>query len=164
PHLARGDLEAAAHAAAEAIARLLDLFGHGNVAVELIAGGGGADDELHDALAQGARLVRESHGLDETTLPLVGTTTAHYAAPADPYLSSRPAHLRSGEEMVHLLARYPQAISAAVRMGQDCALDLRLLAPDLPPSPVPAGHDEASWLIELVEIEGRQRYGPRPAP
>src|SRR5699024_9178752 len=38
------------------------------------------------------------------------------------------------------------------------------LAPDLPPSPVPAGHDEASWLIELVEIEGRQRYGPRPAP
>src|SRR5690625_6246857 len=39
PHLARGDLEAAAHAAAEAIARLLDLFGHGNVAVELIAGG-----------------------------------------------------------------------------------------------------------------------------
>ncbi|HJB11140.1 MAG TPA: error-prone DNA polymerase [Candidatus Brachybacterium merdavium] len=184
PHLARGDLEAAAHAAAEAIARLLDLFGHGNVAVELIAGGGGADDELHDALAQGARLVRESHGLDETTLPLVGTTNAHYAEPADkrladthaalragvplaqadPYLSSRPAHLRSGEEMVHLLARYPQAISAAVRMGQDCALDLRLLAPDLPPSPVPAGHDEASWLIELVEIEGRQRYGPRPAP
>src|SRR5699024_12610332 len=42
--LARGDLEAAAHAAAEAIARLLDLFGHGNVAVELIAGGGGAED------------------------------------------------------------------------------------------------------------------------
>ena len=36
--------------------------------------------------------------------------------------------------------------------------------PDLPPFPVPAGHDEASWLVELVEIEGRERYGPRPAP
>src|SRR5699024_12172772 len=43
-----------------------------------------------------------------------------------------------------------------------CAVDLRLLAPDLPPFPVPAGHDEASWLVELVEIEGRERYGPRP--
>ncbi|WP_193104510.1 error-prone DNA polymerase [Brachybacterium sp. FME24] len=182
PHLEAGDLEAAAHAAADAITRLLDLFGAGNVAVELIAGGGGVADELHDALAQGTRLVREAHGLDAISLPLVATTNAHYARPADkrladthaalragvsladadPYLSSRPAHLRSGEEMGQLLPRYPRAISAAARLGQDCALDLRLLAPDLPPFPVPAGHDEASWLVELVEIEGRERYGPRP--
>ncbi|MFC7457964.1 error-prone DNA polymerase [Brachybacterium sp. GCM10030267] len=184
PHLEVGDLEGAAQAAAEAIARLLELFGAGNVAVELVAGGGGAADELHDALAQGARLVRESHGLDEISLPLVATTNAHYARPvdkhvadthaalragvplaeADPYLSSRPAHLRSGEEMVQLLPRYPRAISAAARLGRDCALDLHLLAPNLPPFPVPAGHDETSWLIELVEIEGRERYGPRPTP
>ncbi|MGP9681322.1 MULTISPECIES: error-prone DNA polymerase [unclassified Brachybacterium] len=183
-HLADGDLEAAAQAAAGAIARLLDLFGVGNVAVELVAGGGGEADELHDALAQGARLVREDHGLDEISLPLVATTNAHYARPADkrladthaalragvplvdadPYLSSRPAHLRSGEEMAQLLPRYPGAIAAAARLGRDCALDLRLLAPDLPPFPVPTGHDEASWLVELVEIEGRERYGPRPAP
>ncbi|WP_114854775.1 error-prone DNA polymerase [Brachybacterium sp. YJGR34] len=184
PHLETGDLEAAAHAAAGAIARLLDLFGAGNVAVELVAGGGGEADELHDALAQGARLVREAHGLDTVTLPLVATTNAHYARPADkrladthaalragvplaqadPHLSSRPAHLRSGEEMAQLLPRYPDAIAQASRLGRDCALDLRLLAPDLPPFPVPAGHDEASWLRELVEIEGRERYGPRPGP
>ena len=54
--LAEGDLEGAAHAAAEQIARLVELFGPGNVAVELIVGGGGEADELHDALAQGARL------------------------------------------------------------------------------------------------------------
>ena len=182
PHLEAGDLEAAAHAAAEAITRLLELFGPGNVAVELIAGGGGEADELHDALAQGARLVRESHGLDAVSLPLVASTNAHYARPADkrladthaalragvplaqadPYLSSRPAHLRSGEEMAQLLPRYPGAIAHAARLGRDCALDLRLLAPDLPPFPVPSGHDEASWLMELVEIEGRERYGPRP--
>ncbi|MBE9404605.1 error-prone DNA polymerase [Brachybacterium sp. Marseille-Q2903] len=181
-HLARGDLDGAAHAAADAIARLIDLFGPGNVAVELVAGGGGAADELHDALAQGARLVRESHGLDQVTLPLVASTNAHYAEPsakrladthaalragvplaqADPYLSDRLAHLRSGQELAQLLPRYPQAVQAAARLGRDCALDLRLLAPDLPPSPVPAGHDEASWLVELVEIEGRERYGPRP--
>ena len=184
PHLLAGDLEGAAHAAAEAITRLVELFGPGNVAVELIAGGGGEADELHDALAQGARLVRESHGLDEISLPLVASTNAHYARPsdrrladthaalragvplaeADPYLSSRPAHLRSGEEMAQLLPRYPGAIAQAARLGRDCALDLRLLAPDLPPFPVPAGHDEASWLVELVEIEGRERYGPRPTP
>lgn len=182
-HLENGDLEAAAQAAAGAIARLLELFGPGNVAVELVAGGGGVADELHDALAQGARLVRESHGLDEVSLPLVATTNAHYARPADkrladthaalragvplteadPYLSSRPAHLRSGEEMAQLLPRYPGAIAQAANLGRDCALDLRLLAPDLPPFPVPSGHDEASWLVELVEIEGRERYGPRPA-
>ncbi|PCC37841.1 error-prone DNA polymerase [Brachybacterium alimentarium] len=184
PHLETGDLEGAAHAAADAIARLVDLFGAGNVAVELVVGGGGEADELHDALAQGTRLVRESHGLDTVSLPLVATTNAHYARPADkrladthaalragvpladadPYLASRPAHLRSGEEMAQLLPRYPAAIAAAARLGRDCALDLRLLAPDLPPFPVPSGHDEASWLVELVEIEGRERYGPRPAP
>ncbi|MGP9536978.1 error-prone DNA polymerase [Brachybacterium sp. AOP43-C2-M15] len=184
PHLESGDLEAAAQAAAEAIARLVELFGAGNVAVELVVGGGGEADELHDALAQGARLVRESHGLDAISLPLVATTDAHYARPADkrladthaalraglplsqadPHLSSRPAHLRSGEEMAQLLPRYPGAIAQAARLGRDCALDLHLLAPDLPPFPVPAGYDEASWLVELVEIEGRERYGPRPAP
>ena len=114
--------------------------------------------------------------------PLVASTNAHYAEPsakrladthaalragvplaqADPYLSDRLAHLRSGQELAQLLPRYPQAVQAAARLGRDCALDLRLLAPDLPPSPVPAGHDEASWLVELVEIEGRERYGPRP--
>ncbi|ATG52005.1 error-prone DNA polymerase [Brachybacterium vulturis] len=181
-HLESGDLEAAARAAAGAITRLVELFGTGNVAVELVAGGGGEADELHDALAQGARLVREDHGLDTISLPLVATTNAHYAHPsdkrladthaalragvplarADPHLSSRPAHLRSGEEMAQLLPRYPGAIAQAARLGRDCALDLRLLAPDLPPFPVPSGHDEAGWLVELVEIEGRERYGPRP--
>ncbi|MGO2314273.1 MAG: error-prone DNA polymerase [Brachybacterium tyrofermentans] len=182
--LADGVRVAGGLAGAGGLSGLLELFGAGNVAVELVAGGGGEADELHDALAQGARLVREDHGLDEISLPLVATTNAHYARPADkrladthaalragvplvdadPYLSSRPAHLRSGEEMAELLPRYPAAIAAAARLGRDCALDLRLLAPDLPPFPVPTGHDEASWLVELVEIEGRERYGPRPAP
>lgn len=181
PHLESGDLEAAAHAAAEQIARLLDLYGTGNVAVELPVAAGPLGDEHADALAQGARLVREQRGLDAITLPVIATTNAHYAHPghkrladvhsalragvaledADPYLSARPAHLRSGEEMARLLPRYPRAIADAARLGEDCALDLRLLAPDLPPFPVPAGHDESSWLIELVEVEARERYGPR---
>lgn len=184
PLLEEGDLEQAAHAAAAGIGRLIELFGAGNVAVELGAGEGPLDDELHDALVQGARIVREETGLDEITLPVLATTGAHYAHPghkrladahaalragvsleeADPHLAGRLAHLRSGEEMSRLLPRYPRAVAEAARLGRDCALDLQLLAPDLPPFPAPGGHDEASWLRELVEVEGRERYGPRPAP
>ncbi|MCS6710641.1 error-prone DNA polymerase [Brachybacterium sp. EF45031] len=182
PLIAQGLLQEAAEAAATGIERLLDLFGRGNVAVELQTTGDLLDDEIHDALVQGARLVRERHGLDERTLPVLATTGAHYAHPghkrladthaalraglslseADPYLAGRLAHLRSGEEMRALLPRYPQAVATAARLGQECALDLSLLAPDLPPYPVPAGHDEASWLRELTERGARERYGPRP--
>ncbi|WP_347042537.1 error-prone DNA polymerase [Brachybacterium nesterenkovii] len=184
PPLLEGDLEGAARAAAGAIERLVDLFGRGNVAVELTRLGDVLDDELCDAIAQGARIVREEHGLDTVTLPLVATANAHYAhsghkrladvhaalragtslQQADPHLSSRLAHLRSGAEMLALTARYPEAVAAAARIGADCALDLQLLAPDLPPFPVPAGHDEASWLVELVEQCARERYGSRPTP
>src|SRR5699024_4243058 len=114
-------------------------------------------------------------GLDAISLPLVATTNAHYARPADrrladthaalragvplaeadPYLGSRPAHLRSGEEMMQLLPRYPGAIAQAARLGRDCAVDL-------PPVPGPAGPAEASWLVELGESAGRERDGPRP--
>lgn len=179
--LATGDLEAAAEAAAAQITRLVDLCGRGHVAIELIVGGGPEGDELHDALVQGARLVRERLDLDVTSLPVLATTNAHYARPedrrladvhaalragvaledADPYLSSRAAHLRSGAEMLRLLPRYPQTVENAARIGAEAALDLRLLAPDLPPFPVPRGHDEASWLRALVETEGRVRYGSR---
>ena len=181
PRLEAGDLEGAAEAAATQIQRLLDLFGVGNVAVELIVGDGPSGDELHDALVQGARLVRERSTLSATQLPILATTGAHYAHPrdrrladvhaalragvclddADPYLPSRSAHLRSGSEMLALLPRYPQAISEAARLGSQCALDLRLLAPDLPPFPVPPGHDETTWLRALVEKEAQERYGPR---
>ncbi|GAB2543700.1 error-prone DNA polymerase [Brachybacterium huguangmaarense] len=184
PCLLDGDLEAAAQAAAGAIGRLVELFGPGNVAVELTGTGDALDDEMHDALAQGARIVREERGLDLVTLPLVATANAHYAhtghkrladahaalraggslEAADPYLPSRLAHLRSGEEMVRTVPRYPRAVAEAARIGADCAFDLQLLAPDLPPFPVPAGHDEASWLVELTEQCGRERYGPRPGP
>ena len=182
PHIRVGDLEQAALAAARGIERLVDLFGSGNVAVELTCGGDLLDDEIHDALAQGARIVREERGLDALTLPIVATTDAHYAhtghkrladahaalraggslAEADPYLTSRLAHLRSGEEMAQIFHRYPQAVAEAARIGQECAFDLDLLAPDLPPFPVPSGYTEATWLVELVERLGHERYGPRP--
>ncbi|MFC7878561.1 PHP domain-containing protein, partial [Isoptericola sp. NPDC057391] len=164
----------------DAARRELDLlvatFGRDNVAVELTATGDPRDADLHDALAALAHDAR---------LPLVATTNAHYARPRDAdlagalaavrarssldgldgWLPGAPvAHLRSAAEMRALHRRHPRAVSAAAGLAAECAFDLRLVAPNLPPYPVPAGHDEASWLRELVRRGATDRYGPRPAP
>ncbi len=51
----------------------------------------------------------------------------------------------------------------AAALADECAFDLALVAPSLPPYPVPPGHDEASWLRELVRRGATERYGPREA-
>ena len=45
----------------------------------------------------------------------------------------------------------------------DCAFDLSLVAPNLPPYPCPGGLDEMGYLRRLVEEGGTRRYGPRSA-
>lgn len=151
--------------------RLVDRFGRGNVAVELTSQLLPTDDEDNDALAALA---------DELDLPIVATTAAHYATPADgriaaamaavrarrslddadPYLPPGPgAHLRSGAEMAQLFARYPAAVHTAAAIGQECAFDLRIVAPKLPPYDVPPGHDENSHLRQLTLAGAARRYG-----
>ncbi|HZG91167.1 MAG TPA: error-prone DNA polymerase, partial [Pseudonocardia sp.] len=44
-------------------------------------------------------------------------------------------------------------------LGRACAFSLDLVAPDLPPFPVPPGHTEASWLRELTRRGVMRRYG-----
>ena len=61
--------------------------------------------------------------------------------------------------MAQLFARYPDAVANAQRIGLECAFDLRLVAPQLPPFDVPAGHDENSWLRELTLRGATRRYG-----
>ena len=161
-------------ARAEIIA-LMDRFGRRNVAVELTTQLAPTDDEDNDVLAELAA------GLG---LALVATTGAHYATPrdarlgaamaavrarrsldeADPYLPAGPgAHLRSGAEMAALFARYPTAVPTAAAIGEECSFDLHLVAPNLPPYDVPAGHDENSWLRELTMAGAARRYGPPEA-
>ncbi|MFC7023145.1 error-prone DNA polymerase [Promicromonospora thailandica] len=152
---------------------LTSTFGRDNVAVEITATGDPRDADLHDALAL---LAGQAH------LPLVATTAAHYARPRDAdlagalaavrarsslddldgWLPGAPtAHLRSGAEMARLHHRHPQAVPTAAALGAECAFDLGLIAPELPPYPVPDGHDEASWLRELTYRGAERRYGPR---
>ena len=72
-------------------------------------------------------------------------------------------HLRSGEEQAFRFRRYPGVVQRAYELGMDCAFDLSLVAPNLPPYPCPGGLDEMGYLRRLVEEGGTRRYGPRSA-
>ncbi|GIG28825.1 DNA polymerase III subunit alpha [Cellulomonas marina] len=159
-------------AAGRELDRLVALFGRDNVAVETTAVGDAHDAERADALAELAARAR---------LPLVATGNVHYATPRDAdlaaalaavrarsslddmdgWLPAAPgAHLRSAAEMLARHRRYPQAVAAAAALGAELAFDLSLVAPSLPPHPVPPGHTEATWLRELVRRGADELYGP----
>ncbi|QGK71430.1 DNA polymerase III subunit alpha [Allosaccharopolyspora coralli] len=168
----RAALEAGGTDAARAeLDRMVGLFGRENVAVELTDHGMPLDTERNDALAELAA---------RAGLSTVATTAAHLARPERQRLAGAVAairarrslddmdgwlpawsgaHLRSGAEMAELFARYPGAVQRAAELGGECAFDLRLMAPNLPPFDVPAGYTEASWLRELTYRGAAERYG-----
>ncbi len=162
-------------AAADALAGLVDRFGSSRVSIELTHHGHPLDDERNAALA--ALAPRFGVGV-------VATTAAHFAEPSRGRLASAMAairarqsldeaagwlaplggsHLRSGEEMARRFSRHPEAIRGAADLGGQCAFELALIAPRLPPFDVPEGHTEDSWLRELTMAGAAQRYGPRAA-
>jgi error-prone DNA polymerase len=152
--------------------RLVEWFGADRVAVELTHAGLPTDTELADALAGLAA---------DAGLPTIASTAAHYATPqrfglasalaavrarrslddADGWLpAAGAAHLRSGAELAGRFEhRHPGAVARAAEFGRACAFSIRLVAPDLPPFPVPPGHTEASWLRELTARGVARRYG-----
>jgi error-prone DNA polymerase len=159
-------------AAARELHRLTDAFGRDHVAVELWDHGDPLDSARNDALAA----VAARAGVE-----IVATNNVHYATAArrplatamaavrarrsldqlDGWLpAAATAHLRSGAEQARRFARYPGAVQRAGEMGNACAFDLRLVAPDLPDYPVPAGHTEMTWLRELAMRGAARRYGP----
>ncbi len=160
-------------AAGRALDELVECFGRDNVAVELWHHDEPLDSARNDALAA----LAVSRGVD-----LVATTNAHYATPAgyrlatamaairarrslddmDGWLSVSPsAYLRSGSEQARRFARYPGVVERAAELGEELAFDLQLVAPGLPPFPVPSGYDEMSYLRQLVSQGALARYGPR---
>jgi error-prone DNA polymerase len=162
-------------AASRSLGRLVDSFGRENVAVECWDHGDPLDSARNDALA---RLAVHQQ------VDLVATNNVHYATPArrrlatalaavrarrsldemDGWLpASSGAHMRSGEEQLRRFSRWPGVVERAAELGSECAFDLKLVAPRLPDFPVPPGHTETSWLIELVERGATERYGPRGA-
>ncbi|HWK77927.1 error-prone DNA polymerase [Microbacterium sp.] len=150
--------------------RLVDLFGHDNVAIELYDHGDPQDSRRNDALAE---LAASRH------LPIVATNNVHYAAPQhaglaeavaavravrsmddlDGWMPSHgSAHLRSGAEMTERFRRYPGAISHGLRIAEESAFELRRARPTLPRQKVPDGHTPMSWLRHLVWEAVPNRY------
>ncbi|MCL1800786.1 MAG: error-prone DNA polymerase [Promicromonosporaceae bacterium] len=169
--------------------KLISLFGRENVAVELTVGADARTASLHQALAEiaewgkvpvvattGAHFARRPElvtggspgGLDLVTDGQLANALAAVRANTSMaelagYLPPPIGYLRSAAEMTQLFARHPDAVPNAARLGDECAFDLSLVAPDLPPYPVPPGHTEATWLRHLVEVGGAERYGSRDA-
>ena len=156
-----------------ALASLVEMFGADRVAVELTCHGVPEDTERNDALAALAQ---------EAGLRVVATTAAHCARPEDARLASvmaalgqrsalgdHAAHLppaggaflRSGAEMAELFAPWPGAVAAAAELGAECAFDLHLIAPELPPFDVPDGETEQTVLTAHARAGAERRYGPR---
>jgi len=168
-------MAAGPQAGRRALDQLVEAFGSANVAVELWDHGDPLDSARNDALAR----LAVAAGVDA-----VAANDVHYHAPVKHRLATALAavserssldgvdgalpaaalaHLRSGDEQARRFVRYPGVVERAAEIGWECAFDLALVAPQLPPFPCPPGHDEMSWLRELVEHRASERYGSRRA-
>jgi error-prone DNA polymerase len=162
-------------AAAHTLDHLIGRFGRDHLAVELWDHGNPIDATRNDALALLA--------IERGVAP-VATNNVHYATPSrfplatalaavrarrtladlEGWLpSSATACLRGEAEQRRRFARWPGVIEQSAAIAADCAFDLRLVAPRLPDFPVPPGHSEQTWLVELVHRGAADRYGPRGA-
>ncbi len=160
-------------AAARALDSLIGRFGRSNVAVELWDHGSPLDSVRNDALVELAM---------RADVDIIATNNVHYAMPADRRLATAmaavrarrslnemdgwlpgtsSAHLRSGDEQLRRFVRYPGVVERAAELGRDCAFDLSLVAPKLPPFPCPDGLTEMGFLRRLVEEAAVHRYGTR---
>ncbi|MFF4598143.1 error-prone DNA polymerase [Amycolatopsis sp. NPDC001319] len=163
-----------APAAAHELRLLVEWFGREHVAVELIDHGQPLDSMHNDLLAGMAR---------ELGLPTVASNNVHFAVPENDrhafavaavrarrsvdelegwLPAAGAAFLRSGAEQAQAFTRYPGAVQRAALLGTEVAFDLALVAPKLPPFPVPDGFaDETAFLRHLTFEGARVRYGAR---
>lgn len=172
-HVRRALADGGPAAAEKALADLVGRFGADRVSIELGRHGHPDEDERNADLA--ALAPRFGVGV-------IATTAAHFATPESGRLAMAMAavrarkslddaagwldpvggaHLRSGDEMARLFSHCPEVVTAAAELGEACAFDLRLIAPQLPPFDVPSGHTEDSWLRHLALEGAARRYGSR---
>ncbi len=156
-----------------AIDTLVARFGRENLAVEIWDHGSPNDHARNEALVDLANYAK---------VQVVATNNVHYATPKDfrranllsalrarrsldemeGWLDAAPtAHLRSDAEQRQRFKRWPGVVERAGELAEELAFDLRLVAPQLPTFPTPAGMNEQQYLEELVEERATQKYGTR---
>ncbi|MCX8033238.1 MAG: DNA polymerase III subunit alpha [Thermoleophilia bacterium] len=174
--LSRALQDGAENAALEEVKRLLDIFGEGNVYLEMQETG------IPELAQINPRLMRLA---EKTGLKLVATNDVHYlrkedAAAHDVLLciqtgarlsepdrlrfNSQEFYLKSEEEMFEAFALCPEAVAATAEIAERCNLQIPLEGMLLPEFPVPDGYTEASYLREQCELGLKRRYGDKITP
>lgn len=158
-------------AAAPAIVqRLVDLFGRDHVAMEL------QRHRLRQERPRNRALIELSQRFK---LPLVAANAPCYAGKegrlvldaftclrhhttldeAGQWLSpNAQRRIKSGEEMRVLFADLPEAVENTVQMAQCVEFTLENLGYEFPSYPVPANHDQSSFLREMAYQGAAERY------
>ena len=148
--------------------RLISLFGKRNVFVELTDHGLPEDTDRNDLLVELAKkhdvkylATNNVHFATAQRKRLAGALAAVRARRSLDEMAgwlpaSSAARLRTGEEMMARFHRYPEAVHNAAILGVQCAIDLDLLAPKLPPYPVSPGHSEDSFL-RMLAMQGDRK-------
>jgi len=156
----------------QTLQRLVNIFGRGNVYVELQR----HFDRDEEAVNHRAiDLAREFH------LPLLATNGVRYATREareilDVFTCLRhyrtletagrlltpnsERHLKSPEEMAKLFHDLPEAIANTGALSSRLAFTLKDLGYEFPPYPVPEGETMASFLRRLTEAGSLQRFQP----
>ena len=164
-------------AAADAeVERLIDIFGEGNVYLEIQETG------IRDLAEVNPRMVELA---ERTGLKLVATNDVHYlhendAAAHDVLLciqtgsrlseenrlrfSSDEFFFKSEEEMRAAFPDHPEALANTLEVAERCELEIKLDEMLIPHFPVPEGHDETSYLREQCERGLVRRYGAEVTP
>ncbi len=164
--LLRGDREGARAALAE----YADIFGRGNLYVELQDHGLEEQRRINPQLVELAR---------EARLPLVATNDVHYlraddAQPHDVLVCIQTGktvqdrnrlrypggqfYLKSPEEMEALFAELPEALASTAAIAERCRVELRFGELHLPRYELPAGYDAASYLRRMCYERVARRY------
>lgn len=162
-------------AAEAATARFVDIFGRDNFFIELQDHGLPEDGEVIPKLLDIARRLR---------LPLLATNDSHYTHQHDAEahdallcvqtgalmsdanrfkFTGNEFYLKSAAEMRHLFKDQPESCDNTLWVAERANVEIEFGNSSLPQFPVPEGHDEDSYLRELVFEGAKDRWGVSPA-
>ncbi len=165
--LAQGGMEEARRS----VERLVSIFGHGNVYVEL---------QRHFHRQQEARNRAAIEIARSLKLPLLATNGVCYATPQERELCdvftairnhktlatagrllarNSERHVKSPQQMQQLFADLPEALANTVELSSRLEFTLEALGYEFPKYPVPEGETMMSFLRERTREGFQQRYG-----
>ncbi len=151
--------------------RLQEIFGKDNLFVELQDHGLAAQRETNPQLIDIARRIgapliatndshyvhREDHEAHDALLCV--QTGANLSDPKRFKFEGQEHYLKSANEMRYLFRDVPEACDNTLWVAERADVTIEFGKPQLPNFPVPAGHDDASYLDELTWQGAQQRWG-----